>query len=736
MKHRRPKYCAASSLALVLFLIVPGLAAKSAAELPSYAIFREIMAPDSQVDDIEPVAMNDAAQVVGTLTRRHSNGSETHSVFLVDGMQWRELPLPDGADYPRGTAISEPAPDGSFFVTGAANFEDGFSRGIVWSFGPSAAGHPLAATHTLTNVVLPEDSAKPGEQSWATPTGVSPAGTVVGHGVSYIAGVPLYWLPPYNAPAQRAEPLDPGTSGDVIHGIDGSGNMLQSTFMAGIFLSDQLIPGSVPTGIWDPQQWIATSVRGGWATGYFAGSGSERHTWRWTFGMSGAAIIDNHQAASINGSGTVLGRRVDPEHPSVQQTEVIGTSSRELLADLIPSGLRLGDGTLAYWLADTSAFPPVAINNAGLILVRRGRSSFQDADRFVILAPSGYGEAAGSTLSAPAAVSAKPSQALGFRISGLKPGHQLFGAWKGSGTFPPVTMVPGGAETFAPNAGGDHVLQWWAVGPDSVSTFVETSVHVPAPVSVSVGSTTEGYPASAYLSISGSSAEPVSVSYHTEAASAAAGSDFTPVSGTVLLSPDEGSVIKIPVLADGIAEPGETFFFVIDEILGDVHYDGRYRWSVEIYDADGGGGEPVFTPMQAWEMEHFGGLNYALFEGDDDLDGFPVLIEYALGGDPAKAETRGELFAVDAEGSGLRLNFARRPDPDIRYCIQSSSDLDEWEQIAVLVPGASTWEPSSPGVFVTEGPADPAGLIPVQVTDRPYVAGSGSRYLRLLVEER
>ncbi|WP_052754354.1 PA14 domain-containing protein [Calothrix sp. 336/3] len=60
-----------------------------------------------------------------------------------------------------------------------------------------------------------------------------------------------------------------------------------------------------------------------------------------------------------------------------------------------------------------------------------------------------------------------------------------------------------------------------------------------------------------------------SVQYQTIAESATAGSDFTPVQGTLVFAPGETSkIVPVPILNDTLAEVDETFSFVIDRPEG------------------------------------------------------------------------------------------------------------------------------------------------------------------------
>ena len=80
--------------------------------------------------------------------------------------------------------LSNLAADGSFNVTGEADFADGFYRVIFWHV--NADGTSTA--QMMKNKVLPENSQSPGEQHSAGSSGVNSTGTIGGNVQSYLGG--------------------------------------------------------------------------------------------------------------------------------------------------------------------------------------------------------------------------------------------------------------------------------------------------------------------------------------------------------------------------------------------------------------------------------------------------------------------------------------------------------------------------------------------------------------------
>lgn len=91
------------------------------------------------------------------------------------------------------------------------------------------------------------------------------------------------------------------------------------------------------------------------------------------------------------------------------------------------------------------------------------------------------------------------------------------------------------------------------------------------------------------------------------------------------------------------------------------------------------------TPLQAWRRARFGvptSSGAALDTADNDTDGLPNLLEYALGGNPVvpDSSTLSPAISLSAE---LRLSLSfTRANGDINYDVLGSSDLSAWSVVA------------------------------------------------------
>lgn len=99
---------------------------------------------------------------------------------------------------------------------------------------------------------------------------------------------------------------------------------------------------------------------------------------------------------------------------------------------------------------------------------------------------------------------------------------------------------------------------------------------------------------------------------------------------------------------------------------------------------------------------------------DPDSDNLVNLLEYALGGDPMTGDRLDEFLVASRVGGRMRLSFTRLR-ADLRYKVEGSFDLSDWQTIA-----------TDPGVLGVE----------TTVTDSELATPGGSRFLRLGVEER
>lgn len=92
------------------------------------------------------------------------------------------------------TRISERREDGGVYVVGTAIAPNGFYRAAIWN----VAADGSFTFKVAPNIILPEDSAAPGEQLYGYGMAVNTSGAMVGSGSSYLAGLATVWRPPYN----------------------------------------------------------------------------------------------------------------------------------------------------------------------------------------------------------------------------------------------------------------------------------------------------------------------------------------------------------------------------------------------------------------------------------------------------------------------------------------------------------------------------------------------------------
>lgn len=110
-------------------------------------------------------------------------------------------------------------------------------------------------------------------------------------------------------------------------------------------------------------------------------------------------------------------------------------------------------------------------------------------------------------------------------------------------------------------------------------------------------------------------------------------------------------------------------------------------------------------PWHWWQLEHFGlkaNQAEALPDADRDGDGAPNLLEYALGLDPHSDSRAGLPFVSTSVDQGeLYLTLAfRRPEgrSDIRYAVEVSDDLLDWEEIENAERNADSLRTDTDGV--------------------------------------
>ncbi|HEY2992777.1 MAG TPA: Calx-beta domain-containing protein, partial [Methylomirabilota bacterium] len=98
----------------------------------------------------------------------------------------------------------------------------------------------------------------------------------------------------------------------------------------------------------------------------------------------------------------------------------------------------------------------------------------------------------------------------------------------------------------------------------------------------------------------------ISISYLTSPGNASAGSDYTPVSGTVVFGPnDTKKTVVVPTLQDMLVEPTENFFFTIGAPTGGATLGSPSTATILIQDDDQAG--VVFLSQTAYKVSEAGG---------------------------------------------------------------------------------------------------------------------------------
>jgi hypothetical protein len=116
------------------------------------------------------------------------------------------------------------------------------------------------------------------------------------------------------------------------------------------------------------------------------------------------------------------------------------------------------------------------------------------------------------------------------------------------------------------------------------------------------------------------------------------------------------------------------------------------------------------TAYQSWKLSRGITLETA-DDSDDDADGLPLLVEYALDLDPLRSSAHAAPAAVRTDG--LLLLSYRRSRTELSYVVQTSSDLVAWTSAGV------TQEHAVDGLMVTASVpagADPRRFLRLAVT--------------------
>ena len=166
-----------------------------------------------------------------------------------------------------------------------------------------------------------------------------------------------------------------------------------------------------------------------------------------------------------------------------------------------------------------------------------------------------------------------------------------FIAANSGGLASPGDLLFSGGNLFVASQGTNQVLRYDA----STGTFTDVAVvggdnGLDGPIgllldanqNLLVGSNAEilryghPYPAAFTVSLNAPSATTVTVTYNTANGTAAAGNDYTPVSGTLTFAPGETSkTVPVPIVNDSVAEPTETFTLNLSNASGATITDSQ-----------------------------------------------------------------------------------------------------------------------------------------------------------------
>ncbi|YCM42810.1 lamin tail domain-containing protein [Verrucomicrobiaceae bacterium 227] len=162
--------------------------------------------------------------------------------------------------------------------------------------------------------------------------------------------------------------------------------------------------------------------------------------------------------------------------------------------------------------------------------------------------------------------------------------------------------------------------------------------------------------------------------------------------GTVSLSANlNPSAAGFSLTWSQVSGPGVANFSQPSSLATGVSFSdaGTYLLAIEARGNGSHTGDAITITVndtyEAWAVRHGAGLP----EGDDDLDGFQNLFEYALDLDPAVSNP-GSLPVVPV-GSDFVFSYTRSLRKiDLIYQAQNSADLSEWNPASVVtLPGAS-----------------------------------------------
>jgi Ca2+-binding RTX toxin-like protein len=112
----------------------------------------------------------------------------------------------------------------------------------------------------------------------------------------------------------------------------------------------------------------------------------------------------------------------------------------------------------------------------------------------------------------------------------------------------------------------------------------------------------------------------VTVDFATADGTAAAGTDYTAVEGTLTFAPGEmEQVVRVPIQGDDAFEPDETFFVNLSNPVNDVIADGQGQATIVDDDVDGQG-QAIFVDDDVDGVDVFGDSGDNLLTGGDGND--------------------------------------------------------------------------------------------------------------------
>jgi hypothetical protein len=243
-----------------------------------------------------------------------------------------------------------------------------------------------------------------------------------------------------------------------------------------------------------------------------------------------------------------------------------------------------------------------------------------------------------------------------------------------------ITQGNAGAATAQMSSAGTYVFR--AIADDGdVRTFDDMSVTYTLPIVTLIASDASASeagldPAGFLVTRNTSAAVPLTVNFSI-GGTATNGSDYASLSGSVTIPASASSApIVITPLSDSLAEADETVQLAL-------HASSDYTLGLPAADSITLGDLPV----DAWRFQQFGAQanNSAIAAdtSDNDHDGIPTLMEYALGLDPDDPSPSG-LPDADVSPGQCHLVYTRPVGiTDVTYVVEWSLNLQGWSSVGV-----------------------------------------------------